>query len=312
MRGVYTFLQGDAIAMSVAVKRKTASRSRIASLSVPEFLDDDVAAPPRPFVKWVGGKRQLLNILRAAAPEKYEHYFEPFVGGGAFLFSQQPKRATISDINAELINTYNVIRDDVEALLRSLRIHKNEEKYFYSIRSKDLEKMTPVQRASRFIYLNKTCFNGLYRENSRGQFNAPFGRYENPNIADKENLLAVSHYLTDNDVNIHCRKYQAVLNAARAGDFVYFDPPYIPLTVTANFTGYTGSGFGELDQRELASIFAELTKKNVFVLLSNSNAPIIRELYKGFDIQLVEATRAINCKGGKRGKEPNEVLIRGY
>jgi len=267
---------------------------------------------PRPFVKWVGGKRQLMDVLQNAAPKKYGRYFEPFVGGGAFLFAEQPSNAAISDINAELINTYAVIKEDVNALLRSLRTHKNEAEYFYDIRSRDLAKMSPVQRASRFIYLNKTCFNGLYRENSRGQFNAPFGRYEKPNIVDKENLLSVSHYLSTRQIDILCRPYQAVLNEAKAGDFIYFDPPYVPLSMTANFTSYTGNGFGALDQRELASMFAELSRKNVYVMLSNSNTPFIHEIYKKFKIQLVEAKRAINCKGNKRGKEPNEVLILGY
>ncbi len=298
--------------MPVASRKKVLVKSAADISAGFCFLDEKVSAPPRPFVKWVGGKRQLLNILGAAAPDKFKRYFEPFVGGGAFLFAQQPTHATISDVNAELINTYQVIRDDVEALLRSLRTHKNAAEHFYAVRGKDLAQMNPVQRASRFIYLNKTCFNGLYRENSRGHFNAPFGRYESPNFVDRENLLAVSKYFADNDVKIHHRSYQAVLNEAKAGDFVYFDPPYIPLSVTANFTSYTGRGFGEKDQRELAAVFAELSKKNVRVMLSNSNTPMIHELYKGFDIQLVEAARAINCKGGKRGREPNEVLVRGY
>lgn len=296
----------------MAVVARKNSKHYLRGVEAPVSDEENVSLPPRPFVKWVGGKRQLLNVLHAAAPQKFNRYFEPFVGGGAFLFSLQPEAAAISDINAELINTYTVIRDDVDALLRSLRMHKNEESYFYEIRSRDLKKMTEVQRASRFIYLNKTCFNGLYRENSKGQFNAPFGRYENPNIVDKENLLAVNRYFNDNEIKIRCRNYQAVLDEAKAGDFVYFDPPYIPFSITANFTSYTGNGFGERDQKELASVFAELSKKNVWVMLSNSNTPMIHELYKGFDIQLVEAARAINCKGDRRGKETNEVLVRGY
>lgn len=294
--------------MSGAASKKVAVGESAESSEAP----CELACPPRPFVKWVGGKRQLLNVLEEAAPKKFGHYFEPFVGGGAFLFFQRPKQATISDLNAELINAYKIIRDDVEALLRSLRTHKNEEDYFYFVRGKNLEAMTPVQRASRFIYLNKTCFNGLYRENRQGQFNAPFGRYENPNIADRENLLAVNKYFSESRVNIHCRSYQAVLDEAKSGDFVYFDPPYIPLTVTANFTSYTSGGFSGVDQKELASLFAELARKNVYVMLSNSNTPMIHELYKGFRIQSVEAARAINCKGSKRGRKPNEVLIRGY
>ncbi len=276
--------------------------------------DDDtqIGPPPRPFVKWAGGKRQLLDILNAAAPANFGRYYEPFVGGGAFLFSQLPDSATISDANPELINCYQVIRDDVEALIRSLRQHKNEEEHFYAVRAKDLTKMTPVQRASRFIYLNKTCFNGLYRENKSGQFNAPFGRYENPKIVDKENLLAINKYLQESDVDIYCGSYKTVLDKAMAGDFVYFDPPYAPMTRTANFANYLKGGFGLDDQAELANVFADLTRRGVQVMLSNSNTPVIHDLYKNFNIQTIRAIRSINCKGGKRGKEANEVLVTNY
>lgn len=274
--------------------------------------DTQIGPPPRPFVKWVGGKRQLLSILHAAAPDNFGRYYEPFIGGGAFLFSQLPDSATISDANPELINCYQVIHDDVEALIRSLRTHKNEEDHFYAVRAKKLAKMTAVQRASRFIFLNKTCFNGLYRENKSGQFNSPFGRYEKPKIVDTENLLAISEYLRTYDVEITCSGYQTVLNKAQSGDFVYFDPPYAPMTKTANFAGYVKGGFGLADQAELAKMFAELTEKGVLVMLSNSNTPIIHDLYKGFNIQTIHATRSINCKGGKRGKEANEVLVTNY
>lgn len=274
--------------------------------------DTQIGPPPRPFVKWVGGKRQLLDVLHAAAPSDFGRYFEPFIGGGAFLFSQLPDRANISDANAELINCYQVVRDDVEALIRSLRRHKNEEVHFYAVRAKKISKMTPVQRASRFIFLNKTCFNGLYRENKSGQFNTPFGRYEKPKIVDTENLLAISEYLQTYDVEINCSGYQTVLEKALPGDYVYFDPPYVPMTKTANFASYVKGGFGLKDQEELAATFAELTKKGVLVMLSNSNTQIIHDLYKDFNIQIIHAARSINCKGGKRGKEANEVLITNY
>jgi DNA adenine methylase len=267
---------------------------------------------PRPFVKWAGGKRQLLDILNAAAPKEFNRYYEPFIGGGAFLFSQLPNSATISDANPELINCYKVILEDVDALIRSLRLHKNEEDHFYSVRAKSPSDMTPVQRASRFIFLNKTCFNGLYRENKSGQFNAPFGRYENPKIADIENLKAINEYLKSFDIKIKCSSYQFVLNAAQSGDFVYFDPPYVPMTKTANFASYVKGGFGLHDQAELAELFAKLTKKGVLAMLSNSNTPVIHDLYKGFKIKKIHATRAINCKGEKRGREENEVLITNY
>lgn len=280
----------------------------------PKDKEDDtqMASSPRPFVKWVGGKRQLLDILNAAAPANYGRYFEPFVGGGALLFSQLPNSATISDANSELINCYQVIRDDVEALIRSLHQHKNEEVHFYTVRAKDLTKLSPVQRASRFIFLNKTCFNGLYRENNSGQFNAPFGRYENPKIVDRDNLLAINEYLQESDVEICCGSYQTVLDKAVAGDFVYFDPPYAPMTKTASFANYLKGGFSLDDQAELAKVFAELTERGVLVMLSNSNTQIIHDIYKGFNIKTIHATRSINCNGGKRGKEANEVLVTNY
>ena len=267
---------------------------------------------PRPFVKWAGGKRQLLSILTNAAPQSYGRYFEPFIGGGAYLFSQLPDRATISDINSELINCYQVIRDDVEALMRSLKLHKNDEVHFYTTRAKDLRKLTKIQRASRFIYLNKTCFNGLYRENRSGQFNTPFGRYENPKIVDRENLLAISEYLNSADIKISCGSFESVLTETVAGDFVYFDPPYVPLTKTANFAGYVKGGFDINNQIELAKVYAELSDKGVFVMLSNSNTDVIHDLYKEFNIKTIHASRSINCKGGSRGKEANEVLITNY
>lgn len=274
--------------------------------------DTQIGLPPRPFVKWVGGKRQLLVVLHAAAPSDFGRYYEPFIGGGAFFFSQLPDKATISDANQELINCYQVVRDNVEALIRSLRLHKNEEEHFYAVRAKNISSMTPVQRASRFIFLNKTCFNGLYRENKSGQFNTPFGRYENPKIVDTENLLAISEYLRSFDVEINWSSYQTVLNKAQSGDFVYFDPPYVPLTKTASFAGYVKGGFGLVEQAKLANVFGELTKKGVLVMLSNSNTEIIHDMYKDFKIQTVHASRSINCKGGKRGKEANEVLVTNY
>lgn len=293
--------------------------ARCTGFTQPDFLnaeaqEDDTqeGRPPRPFVKWAGGKRQLLNILNAAAPDEFGRYFEPFIGGGAFLFSQLPNSATISDANPELINCYEVIRDDVDALIRSLQKHKNEEDHFYTVRAKNLNKLTKVQRASRFIFLNKTCFNGLYRENKSGQFNAPFGRYVNPTITDKENLLAIGEYLNKADIEIYCGGYQSILDKVVAGDFVYFDPPYAPLTRTASFASYVKGGFGLQDQAELADVFTELTHNNVKVMLSNSNTEIIHSLYQGRNIQTIHASRSINCKGGKRGKEANEVLVTNY
>ena len=267
---------------------------------------------PRPIVKWAGGKRQLLQILNTAAPPDHGRYFEPFLGGGALFFSRRPDRATVSDANPELVNCYLIVRDQINALMDDLATHKNDEKYFYSIRAKNPAEMSEVARAGRFIYLNKTCFNGLYRENSEGKFNCPFGRYLNPTILDRSNLIAVHSYLKNADIRILCRDYREVATDALAGDFVYFDPPYNPLTTTASFTKYLRSDFGEWQQRELAALFRELTRKGVLAMLSNSNTQLIHDLYRGFDIHPIKASRSINCKGTHRGRQMNEVIIRNY
>ena len=267
---------------------------------------------PKPFVKWAGGKRQLINLLIDNAPTSFGRYFEPFVGGGALLFALLPSAATITDANPELINAYQIIRDELPALMKDLARHRNDEEYFYAIRAKQPARLSAVKRASRFLYLNKTCFNGLYRENSKGEFNAPFGKYVNPKILDQQNLTAVSAYLNGSDVAIYHRDYKVVLDEARPGDFVYFDPPYYPLTQTASFTKYVGADFGPENQQELADVFGELARRNVYVMLSNSNTEFIQNLYQGHRIQQVAASRAINCKGDKRGKELNEVLVRSW
>lgn len=274
----------------------------------------DAIAPqiPRPFVKWAGGKRQLIEILRSNAPKNYKSYFEPFIGGGALLFAKLPNKGFISDINPELVNAYTVIRDDVEGLIRSLKRHKNEESHFYAVRAKDLAKMSEVQRASRFIFLNKTCFNGLYRENSKGQFNAPFGRYTNPNIADEKNLQAVSEYLNQSQITIAHQDYQATVRKAKKGDFVYFDPPYYPMSATASFTKYAKGDFNAQNQEELAEVYRNLANKGCHVMLSNSNTNFIKSLYKDFNLVEIEATRFINCKAEKRGKGFVEVLVKNY
>ena len=265
-----------------------------------------------PFLKWVGGKRQLLNRLVPLVPKEYGRYFEPFVGGGALFFCLLPNRATISDINEELINCYRVIRDDVELLIEDLAKHKNEPDYFYAMRDQSLMGLTSIQRASRFIYLNKTCYNGLYRENKKGKFNVPFGAYANPKIVDAENLRAVSRYLKSADIDIQCRSFEYVLEESNEGDFVYFDPPYAPSSDTANFVQYSKGGFGLDDQKRLAEVVHELTNKGVKVMLSNSNMEIVHQLYGRYTIQIVHATRAVSCKGESRGKAAHEVIVTNY
>ncbi|MBF0344286.1 MAG: DNA adenine methylase [Nitrospirae bacterium] len=266
----------------------------------------------RPFVKWAGGKRQLLNVLAVNVPEKYDTYIEPFVGGGALMFELLPKQAIISDINAELINAYLVIRNNVDKLIRSLARKNNKEVFFYKERAKDTSLMDKVQRASRFIYLNKTCYNGLYRENSRGEFNVPFGDYQNPAILDRENLLNISAYLNSSDVRIYHQDYKQTVLLAKSNDFVYLDPPYHPLTATSSFTKYSKGDFSDNDQIELSEVFTALNEKGCHVMLSNSNTEFIKDLYRGYNIQEIEANRAINCKGDKRGRGLFEVLIKNW
>ncbi|MBR8833091.1 MAG: DNA adenine methylase [Stigonema ocellatum SAG 48.90 = DSM 106950] len=268
---------------------------------------------PKPFVKWAGGKTQLLPELTSRVPRTFQRYYEPFLGGGALFFSLQPENAFLSDINAELINVYRVVKNNVEKLIASLRQHVYEESYFYAIREVDrsLEYVTwsNVEKASRLIYLNKTCFNGLYRVNSKGHFNAPFGDYHNPKICDPENLRACSQVLQN--ATIRTRSYLCIERHLQKGDFVYFDPPYAPLNPTSNFTNYSKDGFRRENQEALRDLCVRLDKKGVLWMLSNSAAPLILELYSEYNIELVEALRAINSKAGKRGKI-KEVIVRNY
>lgn len=271
----------------------------------------------QPFVKWVGGKRQLLSDIKMNMPKlnKSNTYYEPFVGGGAVFLKLQHNKAVINDYNDELINTYKVIKNNVEDLIEDLKTHDNVPSYFYDIREKDrsLEFVawSNVKRASRFIYLNKTCYNGMYRVNQQGFFNTPFGRYKNPNIVNEHVLREVSLYLNENDILIKTGDfYDAVVDAKR-NDFVYFDPPYQPLSTTSNFTGYTAGGFDESQQIRLKMLCDDLNNKNVKFMVSNSNVAFIRELYDEYDIKVVNARRAINSNGQKRGNV-EEVLITNY
>ena len=269
----------------------------------------------RPFLKWAGGKRQLLNVLKEHLPKKYKTYYEPFVGGGAFLFNLQPQNALINDSNEELINCYRVIKNSVNELIEDLRRHKNQEDYYYKMRELDrktsFDKKTPVQRASRIIYLNKTCYNGLFRVNSRGQFNVPFGRYKNPNILDEAVLRAVSNYLNENHVEILNGDFHKAVETARKGDFIYFDPPYDPVSNTASFTGYDINGFNRHEQERLKNTVDELDKKGCYVLLSNAYTDFIVDLYKDYERVRVSAIRAINSNAKKRGRV-DEILVKNY
>lgn len=268
-----------------------------------------------PFLKWVGGKRQLMNVIEPLVPSKISTYYEPFIGGGAVLLNQQPKRAIVNDYNSELINVYKVVRDHVEELIEDLATHENESEYFYRIRVQDreegFENLSALKRASRVIYLNKTCFNGLYRVNSSGEFNTPFGRYKSPNIVNEPVLRAVSRYLQNNDIELLSGDFEDALKGARKGAFVYLDPPYDPVSKSSNFTGYVEGGFGSDQQERLRDVCIKLHQKGVNFLLSNSATPFIKDLYKDFEIIEVGAKRHINSVASKRG-EVTEVLVRNY
>lgn len=242
-------------------------------------------------------------------------YIEPFIGGGAVFFNLQPKNAVINDYNEELINVYQVIKDNLDELIIDLKKHKNEAEYFYSIRSLDrngeFKKLSAVQRASRVIFLNKTCFNGLYRVNNAGEFNSPFGRYKNPNIVNEPTLKAVNKFLNNNNIEINSGDYSEILKQTDKKCFVYLDPPYHPISESSNFTGYVQGGWNMYDQIDLKTACDELHKKGVKFLLSNSSADFIKDLYKDYKITIVKANRAINSNGADRG-EVDEVLIRNY
>lgn len=269
----------------------------------------------QPFVKWAGGKRQLLSEIEKYTPKRITTYYEPFLGGGAVLFHLQPKKAIVNDFNSELINVYLTIKNNVDDLIKDLTKHKNEEEYYYEVREMDrtgeLERLSNVQRASRIIFLNKTCYNGLFRVNSQGHFNTPFGRYKNPNIVNDVVLRAVSKYLNENDVTFGNGDFEESLRGIRKGSFVYFDPPYFPLSDSSSFTGYTLDGFSKDDQIRLKTVCDILNTKGIKFLLSNSSAPFILDLYKDYIIEFVGATRSINSVAESRG-EVREVLVRNY
>lgn len=272
-----------------------------------------IANETSPIVKWVGGKRQLMFELIANMPKSFNRYFEPFVGGGALFFELQPNNAYISDINEELINLYNVVKDDVNNLIEDLGNHNTSKEYFLQIRNIDrtpeYKNLTNIQRASRFIYLNRTCFNGLYRVNSRGQFNVPFGNYKNPKIINDNNLLNCSKLLQNTEIK--CADFSDILSIVNKGDFVYFDPPYMPLNETSNFTSYTKNGFDTNMQIKLKNVCDELDSMGVMFMLSNSDTNFINNLYKNYSIKKVFASRAINANADGRGKI-TEVLVRNY
>lgn len=278
-----------------------------------------LSVEPKPFVKWAGGKRQLIPILERHIPSEFGAYFEPFLGGGAVLFyllSKNPSlRCSASDLNSDLILAYSVIRDQVRDLISSLEVHsrrylKSPDSYYYSVRSS--EPVGHVEKVSRLLFLNRTCFNGLYRVNSKGKFNVPLGRYSNPNIVNEENLLSVSHVLQSKKIHISCQDFASVVSHAKKNDFVYFDPPYQPVSRTASFTSYTDKNFGYEDLEMLADVSEKLDKKGCKVLLSNSNSKDVTGLFSsGWKIVEIPANRAINSDSAKRTGH-TELLIKNY
>ncbi len=278
-----------------------------------EVTKEHLNSDTYPLVKWVGGKRQLMFELLKNMPPSYNRYFEPFVGGGALFFELQPANGYISDMNEELINFYNVVRKNVHELIISLKKHKLSKEYYMNIRNIDrtdkYKTLSSVEKASRFVYLNRTCFNGMYRVNSQGQFNVPFGHYKNPRILDVQNLLNCSRLLQRTEIK--CADFSYILTMANKGDFVYFDPPYVPLSITSNFTSYTKDGFDIEMQFKLRDICDELDSKGVKFMLSNSDTELVKELYNKYTIIKVFATRQINANGFGRGKI-SEILVRNY
>ena len=276
------------------------------------------AMSPRPFVKWAGGKGRLIRQLERYFPHSFSTYYEPFLGGGAVFFHLVEGRprfnAILSDINTELINAYDVVKNSVERLIKELRRHESRYKlapkeYYYQVRAED--PLDDVGRAARLIFLNRTCYNGLYRVNKMGKFNVPFGRYENPSICDRENLLAVSQVLRWSNAKLLAADYRKATKNAGKGDLIYFDPPYQPMSCTANFTSYTDSGFSFDDQIQLRDWFKELDKRGCRVFLSNSSKEEVRTIYRGYSVQEVEVLRAISCKADGR-KGHTEFIVSNY
>ena len=282
-----------------------------------------------PFVKWAGGKTQLLKEYRKLYPKKFNTYYEPFLGGGAVFFDlysvRGMEKAVLSDINKDLMNLWAAIKEDVDdliSLLEDLQKHVDDKAYYYERRSEfnkiklddDFITKPNIRKAALFLYLNKTCYNGLYRVNSKGEFNVPFGRYKNPHIYDEKNLLAVHNILKDDKIILLCTDFEEAVKDADKNDFIYFDPPYQPMSKTASFTEYTPGGFGYREQIRLSRVFKHLDDRGCYVMLSNSNKEeVLRPLYEpyfeeGYAVE-VQASRSISCVGSKRGPVKELVIL---
>lgn len=273
------------------------------------------------FLKWAGGKRRYVLILNKYAPKRIQRYFEPFLGSGAFffyLFQSRKKdfEAHLSDSNHELINAYNTVRDDLKELIELLKVHQNEyyenkTEYYYQVRDGIIAK-TNTERAAKFIFLNKTCYNGLYRVNKLGNFNVPHGKYVNPRICNIESLSHISELLGNANIKIKCDSYKNAISKCESEDFIYLDPPYFPITKTSNFTDYTKENFKILEHIELAQEFKKLSDNGSKIILSNSNSDYIKTLYQKYHIQKIKTTRNINCDSKKRYDNHHDLLILNY
>ena len=267
--------------------------------------------PAKPFIKWAGGKRRLVPELMRHVPEDFNGYFEPFLGGGAMFFALAGSGRLdgadfvwLSDTNAELVNAYNCVQSSLPAVIHRLKSHKEKHcaDHYYDVRSWSPKNLQSIDRAARFIYLNKTCFNGLYRVNKKNKFNVPIGKYKNPKICDEDTLRAANQVMQYPGCEVVCESVEASVKLAQPGDLVYFDPPYIPLNKTSDFTAYTRDGFTLRDQEDLRDLALNLKSRGVHIILSNSDTAKTRELYSdGFDLQEVQARRSINSAGSKRG-----------
>ena len=272
----------------------------------------------KPFVKWAGGKRSIIDKLIPLVPEDFKTYYEPFVGGGAMLYELQPKKAVINDYNTELMNVYECIKDENKFANMCSELNKHEtnhsEDYYYEIRNLDRDKkkfnkLADYKRAARTIYLNKACFNGLYRVNSKNEFNVPSGKKNKVNTYDGPNLGIIHCLLNFNDIKLLSTDFEECVKTAKKGDFIYFDPPYDSDTTT--FNSYTENGFGKEEQKRLAKVFKDLDKRGCYVMLSNYNTTLIKELYKGYNFNYVTAQRNIGASSKNRGKV-EEVIITNY
>ncbi len=291
-----------------------AQRQRVTRTS-PRVVPQVHEVVASPVVKWVGGKTKLLPELLSRLPEKFNRYYEPFAGGAALFFRLAPRRAVLADFNHDLIGLYTAIANDVSAVIRRLQMHReaHDEAHYYEVRTRwndrEVSWSTP-ERAAAFIYLNKTCFNGLWRVNRSGAFNVPIGRYTDPPICVPDGLRAAQQVLAR--AELRRADYRTAVADAKAGDFLYFDPPYDPLTPTANFTSYTTNVFGPDQQQELADTARELVARGCRVMLSNSDTPFIRSIYKGMQIDRVKCSRAINSNAAKRGDVDEVIITAGY